>query len=433
MGSMELSHPQFARPVAPLSTPGQGLRVALISGNYNYVKDGANQALNRLVAYLERKGVTVRVYSPTSDTPAFVHSGTLVSVPSFRMPGRGEYLVGLGLTPALKRDLRDFAPDLVHLSAPDLLGHRAKKFAKSLNVPIVASVHTRFETYFRYYGIGWLTRVGENMLRSFYGDLAGIYAPSESMADLLRAQRMNEHVRIWSRGVDRNLYKPSRRDTDWRRALGIADSEVVVGFVGRLVHEKGLDVVADTIAELERRGVKHRVVMVGEGPARDWLTEHIPGAILTGHLEGEALARAYASMDMLFNPSTTETFGNVTLEAMASGLPVVAAISTGSSSLVNDGVSGRLIAPGSIAGFADALAAYIADPLARVAAGGSGLAASSRYDWDEINGAMLEHYRSVLEPAPAALPVLLPRRAGAPRVAPVPVVATRAPIAASGS
>jgi glycosyltransferase involved in cell wall biosynthesis len=149
--------------------------------------------------------------------------------------------------------------------------------------------------------------------------------------------------------------------------------------------------------------------MVGEGPARDWLTEHIPAAVLTGHLEGEALARAYASMDMLFNPSTTETFGNVTLEAMASGLPVVAAISTGSSSLVNDGVSGRLIAPGSIAGFADALAGYIADPLARVAAGGSGLAASSRYDWDEINGAMLEHYRSVLEPAPAALPVLLPR------------------------
>jgi len=430
---MQLSHPQFARTVAPLSTPGQGLRVALISGNYNYVKDGANQALNRLVAYLERKGVTVRVYSPTSDTPAFEPSGTLVTVPSFRMPGRGEYLVGLGLTPALKRDLRDFAPDLVHLSAPDLLGHRAKKFAKTLGVPIVASVHTRFETYFKYYGIGWLTRVGERMLRSFYGDLAAIYAPSESMADLLRAQHMNDEVRIWSRGVDRALYKPSRRDTDWRRALGIADNEVVVGFVGRLVHEKGLDVVADTIAALEARGVAHRVVIVGEGPARDWLTENIPNAILTGHLVGEALARAYASMDMLFNPSTTETFGNVTLEAMASALPVVAAISTGSSSLVDDGVSGRLVAPGSIAGFADALAYYAADALARAEAGGRGLAASGRYDWDEINGAMLEHYRSVLEPAPATLPVLLPRRGATPRIVAAPATVARASLAASGS
>ncbi|MGL4541509.1 MAG: glycosyltransferase, partial [Polymorphobacter sp.] len=238
----------------------------------------------------------------------------------------------------------------------------------------------------------------------------------------------------WSRGVDRALFKPSRRDTDWRRALGIADSEVVIGFVGRLVHEKGLDVVADTVAALEARGVAHRFVIVGEGPARDWLAEHIPKAVLTGHLEGEALARAYASMDMLFNPSTTETFGNVTLEAMASALPVVAAISTGSSSLVDDGNTGRLVAPGSIAGFADALAAYVADPLARAAAGGCGLAASTRYDWDEINAAMLENYRAVLEPAPATLPVLLPRRAALPRAMSTPSGAgARAAIAASGS
>jgi phosphatidylinositol alpha 1,6-mannosyltransferase len=390
---------QFGKPAAQ-----HDLRIALISGNYNYVRDGANQALNRLVGFLERKGVAVRVYSPTSDTPAFEPQGTLVSVPSVRMPGRGEYRVGLGLTAALKRDMRDFNPTLVHLSAPDLLGHRAKAFARTLGVPIVASVHTRFETYFRYYGAAWFQRTAEGMLRKFYGDLAEIYAPSESMADVLREQQMSERIAIWSRGVDRGLFRPSRRDIDWRRAQGIADDEAVVGFVGRLVLEKGLDVVADTIAELEARGVKHRVVVVGEGPARDWISERLPNAIYTGHQSGEALARAYASMDMLFNPSTTETFGNVTLEAMASALPVVAAVSTGSSSLVSDGRSGRLVAPSDIAGFADALAGYAADADARRAAGAQGLMLSARYDWDEINQGMLDHYRGVLATAAPAEP-----------------------------
>ena len=120
------------------------LRIALFSGNYNYVRDGANQALNRLVAFLEAQGNTVRVYSPTSDTPAFEPAGTLVSVPSVSIPGRAEYRVARGLPASLQRDVRDFAPDIVHLSAPDPLGHSAKKLALAMGVPVVASVQTRF-------------------------------------------------------------------------------------------------------------------------------------------------------------------------------------------------------------------------------------------------------------------------------------------------
>ena len=334
-------------------------------------------------------------------------------MPSVRIPGRGEYRLGFGLTPALRRDIAAFAPTLVHLSAPDLLGHSAKRFARQRGVPIVASVHTRFETYFQYYGAAWLQRGAENLLRRFYGDLAGIYAPSESMAAVLREQRMSDNIAIWSRGVDRQLFKPARRDTDWRRAHGIGDAEPVIGFVGRLVMEKGLDVLADTAAALRRQGVAHRLVMVGEGPARDWIAARLPGAIFTGHQSGEALARAYASSDLLFNPSVTETFGNVTLEAMASGLAVVAARATGSSSLVADGVNGRLVAPGDIAGFADALTAYLTDPAARARAGAAGLARSDRFDWDEINQAMLDHYRAAVAgttPVAQLVPRALPPR-----------------------
>src|SRR3546814_6292414 len=120
----------------------------------------------------------------------------------------------------------------------------------------------------------------------------------------------------------------SRRDAIWRRELGIDDDTPVIGFLGRLVMEKGLDVFADTIDALRRRGVPHEVVVIGEGPAGDWFESRLPRARFVGFQGGEALARALASCDMLFNPSVTETFGNVTLEAMACGLPVVAARAT---------------------------------------------------------------------------------------------------------
>ena len=372
------------------------LRVALFSGNYNYQRDGANQALNRLVGFLERQGVAVRVYSPTSPTPAFEPTGTLVSVPSFKIPSRGEYRFAFGLPDHIRRDIKAFAPTLIHLSSPDRLGFRVKAFAKELGVPVVASVHTRFDTYLTYYGLAWVNRHIANILRRFYGDLAEVFAPSESMAEVLRADGMSQRVSIWSRGVDRALFNPGRRSLDWRRAQGFADDEPVIAFVGRLVLEKGLDVFADTVARLAERGVPHRVLVVGEGPARTWIEDRLPTATYTGQLAGIDLARAYASADMLFNPSITETFGNVTLEAMASGLPVVAARATGSTSLVEEGVTGLLATPGSVDGFAAALGRYLADGDARARAGAAGLKASARYDWDEINQGMLDHYLNVV-------------------------------------
>jgi phosphatidylinositol alpha 1,6-mannosyltransferase len=383
---------RYKAPVQP-----SDLRVALFTGNYNYVRDGANQALNRLVRYVEGQGATVRVYSPTTDTPAFEPAGTLVSIPSVPLPGRGEYRLGFGLTGGAKADVARFDPDIVHIASPDIIGHRAATWGRRRGVPVVASVHTRFETYFRYYRIGWLQTVGEAILRRLYTRCFEIYAPSESMAAVLTDQRMSRRVRIWSRGIDRMLFNPGRRDMAWRRSLGIADDEAVVLFVARLVLEKGLDTLAATLARLDERGVRHKALIVGEGPARPWIEAQAPQAIYTGFLGGEALARAYASSDLMFNPSSTETFGNVTLEAMASGLPVVAARATGSLSLVADGVNGRLTTPDDIEESADALAYYITNPVARAAAGESGLRAADRFDWDRINQGLLDRYLRIAE------------------------------------
>ncbi len=369
-----------------------GLRIALFTGNYNYVRDGANQALNRLVDYLLRKGVAVRVYSPTVAEPAFPPVGDLVGVPSIAFPGRSEYRFSLALSRRARRDLAEFAPNVVHIASPDVLGHRAVTWARAQGLPVLASVHTRFETYLRYYSMAWGESAIVAILRRLYRRCDALVAPSESMAQVLRDQRMNYDVSIWSRGVDREIFCPARRSPEWRRSLGIGDDEVVVGFLGRLVVEKGLDVFSDTIDELGRGGVPHRVLVIGEGPARSWFEARLPQAIFVGFQAGADLGRAVACMDVLFNPSVTETFGNVTLEAMACGLPVVAAEATGSESLVNDHVSGRLIRPGAIHQFAEVLKAYIANPGLRASHGAAGMARAGEFSWDRINQAVADTY-----------------------------------------
>jgi glycosyltransferase involved in cell wall biosynthesis len=373
------------------------IRVALFSGNYNYVRDGANQALNRLVGYLLRQGVHVRVYSPTTDTPAFEPTGDLVSVPSVPVPGRAEYRIGLGLSASVRRDLEAFNPNIVQISAPDIIGHRAVTWARRRKIPIVASVHTRFDTYLGYYHLQSLEPVARGIMRRIYQRCDAILAPVESTAAVLHAQRMSRDISIWSRGVDREQFNPDRRDLPWRRALGIKDDEMVVAFLGRIVMEKGLDVFSDAINVLTDRNVPHRVLVIGDGPARGWFEDRLPGAVFVGHQVGTDLARALASADVFFNPSITEAFGNVTLEAMACGLPVVAASATGATTLVQDGETGTLVPPGDAEAFADALEAYARDPGLRERHGDAGLAYAKTRDWDVINSVVLKTYERVIQ------------------------------------
>ena len=368
------------------------LRIALFSGNYNMTTDGANRALNRLVEYLLRQGAQVRVYSPTNAEPAFAPTGDLVSLPSLAIPGRAEYRFPLALSGRVRSDLAAFQPNVVHVSSPDISAHRAVTWARHRRLPVLSSVHTRFDTYPRYYNMAWAEPALTALLRRFYRRCDALVTPSESMAQVLRDQRMNYDIGIWSRGVDRTVFNPQRRDLAWRQKLGIADQEIAVGFLGRLVMEKGLDVFSDTIDELRSRGIPHRVLVVGEGPAREWFEARLPEAVFAGFQGGTDLGRAVASMDVLFNPSITETFGNVTLEAMACGLPVVAAAATGSESLVDDGASGRLIRPGAVHHFAEALRCYIEDADLRARHGAAGEARSKDFSWDRINQAVADTY-----------------------------------------
>ena len=387
---MNSAPPAPSAPALP-DTTGQ-LRIALFSGNYNMTVDGANRALNRLVGYLLAQGAAVRVYSPLVAQPAFPPTGDLVGVPSLAFPGRPEYRLPIALPWRVRRDLARFAPNVVHVSSPDVTAHRVVSWARGRRLPVLASVHTRFDTYPRYYNMAWIEPLLTAALRRFYRRCDALVAPSESFAQVLRDQRMNYDISLWSRGVDRAVFHPGHRSPEWRRGFGIGDDEVVVGFLGRLVMEKGLDVFADTIDELVQRGIAHRVLVVGEGPARDWFESRLPQAVFTGIQAGGDLGRAVASMDVLFNPSITETFGNVTLEAMASGLPVVAAEATGSESLVDNHRSGRLVRPGAIHSFAEALRGYIEDPGTRASHGAAGELRARDFSWDRINQTVADTY-----------------------------------------
>ena len=372
------------------------LRIALFSGNYNYVRDGANQALNRLADYLLRQGVQLRVYSPTVAEPAFPATGDLVDVPAIPIPGRSEYRFPLWLTPKVRRDLEQFAPNVVHVSSPDIVGHRAVTWARKNKVAVVASVHTRFDTYLSYYHLQALEPLAREVMRRFYHRCEVVLAPAQSTAAILRAQRMNRDIQTWTRGIDRDQFNPEQRDMAWRRSIGIADDEMVIGFLGRIVMEKGLDVFADAIHAFATFGLKHRVLVIGEGPARPWFAEQLPDATFTGQLTGIDLSRALASSDVFLNPSMTEAFGNVTLEAMACALPVIAADSTGATNLVRYGVTGMLVDGEDPDEFAEALATYARDPDLRRRHGEAGLAVARTMDWDTINSAVIRAYRHAI-------------------------------------
>lgn len=371
-------------------------RIALFSGNYNYVMDGPVRALNTLVGFLEDQGIEVLVFAPTADKPAFPHKGTLVSVPSVALPGRSEYRVAMGLPRSIRKKLEAFDPQLIHLAAPDLLGCGALKWAQKNRVPAVSSFHTRFDTYPRYYHLGWIEPMVTAFMRRFYHKCEQVYVPSECMRTILRAQDMADDIRIWTRGVDATLFSQTRRDKEWRHSIGVEDTDILITFVGRLVLEKGLDVFADTMDELRARGVPFKVLVVGEGPERDYFAKRLQSAHFCGYLQGEDLARAYASSDIFFNTSITETFGNVTLEAMCSGVPAVCADASGSHSLVMNGETGYLVEPGNVIAFADRIEALIRDDTLRQAMAAASRQASEKYSWHAVLSDLLAQYEEAI-------------------------------------
>jgi phosphatidylinositol alpha 1,6-mannosyltransferase len=373
--------------------------VALFTGNYNYIKDGVSLTLNRLVAFLERRGIPVLVFAPVAAKPAFDSAGELVPVPSFAIPTRSEYRIALGLPAKARQRLAAFRPTLFHIAVPDILGTQALNLAERWGVPAVASYHTRYDTYLRFYGLGMFEALGRAHIRRFYNRVRRVYPPSESMAEIIRREGPSQRVEVWARGVDSELFSPKKRDMAWRRSLGLGDDEVAIAFAGRLVKEKNTAIYARVMSGLVARGLRVRPLVIGDGPEMAAMRAALPTGLFPGFLHGNELARAYASSDLFFFPSESETFGNVTLEAMASGLPAVNAVSSGSNSLVAEGVTGFLVSARDEAGLARRLAQLASDEALRRRMSEAARARALGYSWDAVLNGLLESYRNVLREA----------------------------------
>lgn len=373
------------------------LRVAIFTGNYNHIQDGVSLTLNRLVAFLQDKNIPVVVFGPTVDEPEIDHEGEFISVPSVPVPGRPEYRITVGFPESAQNRLREFEPSLIHLATPDLLGFRAMRWGQDNNIQIVASYHTHFTSYLKYYNLEMLEVLGWKYLEWFYSQCEHIYVPSPSMANELNEEGIEDGVRIWTRGVDTEQFNPEYCSMQWRRSVGFDDSDKIVTFVSRLVWEKNLQTFVDTIKKLQQTHSDIRAMIVGSGPAKKELEHMLPEAHFTGFITGDELSRAYASSDIFLFPSETETFGNVTLEAMSSGLPCVVADATGSRSLVESGINGFLAPPRDTGAFAECIIEIIDNSSLEEKMGKAARQKALAYSWENVNNKLLDNYYEALE------------------------------------
>jgi glycosyltransferase involved in cell wall biosynthesis len=278
----------------------------------------------------------------------------------------------------------------------------AQRWARRAGVPSVASFHTHFVSYFRYYHVRPLEPIGWSLLRRFYRRSRRVYAPSWSIIRELRDEGI-EKLELWSRGIDLSAFSPRFRDPAVRAAAGADDDTPLLLLVSRLVKEKDLADLVKVDAELRRRGVPFRLALVGDGPMRSELEAMLPDAHFAGHQSGEGLARWYASADVFVFPSTTETLGNVVLEALASGVPAVVVDRGGPQDLVEPGVTGYVARANDVADMR-----LLRDRSLRERMATAGIASASSRDWDTINRALIESYRTVISGAAPAEPRNLP-------------------------
>jgi glycosyltransferase involved in cell wall biosynthesis len=383
----------------------RALRVAITTGNLVNVVDGVSLTLRRVVAHLQHHGHVVRVLGPACTDPVAPSPAGYWAVRSVPVPVAPGYRLAVA-TPAQIADRLDrFRPDLVHVATPDLLGTWARGWALARGVPLVASYHTNFPSYLRHLGpAAPLEPAAWWLARRFYRGFRHVYVPSGSIADELRARGVGAPLRPWTRGVDRELFDPARRSEAFRRRLGADPAVPVVLFVGRLRREKGVRRLAQVLGELSRSHRPPCAVVVGDGPSSASLRRALPSTAFLGHLEGVELATAYASADVFVQPSDTETFGNVTLEAMASGLPVVALDAPGSRSLVRPSETGLLVEERALA---PAVATLCGDETRRQWLGARARQRSGEFSWARALDQLLRHYEEAAElgaalPAPAA-------------------------------
>lgn len=318
-------------------------------------------------------------------------------VKSVPFPLSTDYRLSVSRTQTLSALLKLKKPDAIHIHTPCTLGYRATQAARALGIPVVATYHTHFPSYLKYYRMKFLEPWVWQYLRSLFNSAQKVIVPSRTTLTELQQNGFKNLVHI-PHGVDTRCFSPERRSTNWRNSVG-GENKIIVLFVGRLVWEKNLRLIAKMLPFLKQRN-KIQLVFVGEGPAHEELSQLIPEAYFTGFLGPELLSTAYASSDLFIFPSVTETFGNVTIEAMASGLPPICASSGGACDVIHSGVNGILTRPNDPEDFSKAIDSLIENADQRKKLSGEALQSASLYQWPKTISEYEDLYQNLVRSSP---------------------------------
>jgi len=379
------------------------MRVAIITENFLPKLDGVTRTLARLLEYLQGHGHQVLLLGPESGMAEYA-GAEIIGTAGVPLPFYPELKFNF-FRPLFLRRLSEFQPDLVHLVDPVILGAAGLAAARMLGKPLISSYHTNLAAYCGHFGFPLFTRPMWSYNRFIHNQCSLTFCPSPSTADMLEDQGF-QHVRIWPRGVDTRLFQAERRDTNlrscWIGGTGHRDKTIVL-YAGRISWEKNLHLLTQTYREMDHTTC--HLVIVGDGPALTELKQEMADlpVTFTGYLRGEELARAYASGDIFAFPSRTETFGQVVLEAMASGLPVVGMRAEGVRDIVEDGKTGFLLdledlsEPEQIAGYQRLLARLVEQPELRQTMGLAAQSVANQRTWDEAMKSLVSGYTEVME------------------------------------
>lgn len=308
-------------------------RIALFTAEFRHLYDGCSNTLFQITDHLERQKIPFRVLSPTFSKEWPYQLGQRQTITSIPFPLNHDYQLALPLKRRLFEALDQFEPNVVHVSSPCTVGHLGLSYAKSRGLPLVGIYHTHFFRYLKYYHITPLAPLAYFLGRRFYNHFDLLLVPTPSIKQDLQDIGITCPMRLWGRGIDVDFFNPQFRSNEWRSSVGATDQPIAF-YAGRLVWEKGFKVFIETYRRLQRTHPQILWVIAGAGKIEKTLRKRLPNALFLGHLNKERLRVTYASSDLFVFPSDTETYGNVILEAMASGLPVITADAGGPADIV---------------------------------------------------------------------------------------------------
>ena len=360
-------HPTFESRLPTASANPQ--HICVVTETYPPEINGVALTLANLVKGLLARGNAVSVIHPkqrglrTFNDFATSSYSEAIQVRGLPLPGYHGLQFGAPAGRLLRQHWREHPPAVVYIATEGPLGLSAVRAARRLNIPTVSGFHTNFHSYCRHYGVSWLQNIALRYLRWFHNQTECTLVTNEELRGRLQGAGFNK-VSIVERGVDSQLFNPERRCAELRRQWGCSDQDLAMVYVGRIAPEKNLQLAIAAYREMRRFNASTKFIIVGDGPLRRTLQREDADVIFAGMQTGEQLARHYASADVFLFPSETETFGNVTLEAMASGLAVIAYGYAGAKLHISHGETGILVPFGNAKAFVDSAVSLVRDPQA---------------------------------------------------------------------